>query len=193
MVEVLKGEYWSKSEAFLVPLTGLTRTQKYPLKSFLFWNEYSIEDYFLILKFIYDDYEDFMKYSRRVIFPTLDKSGYLIESYDFEKETVFVLDISEWALDIEMFKAGKYSKMSKAAKELVNNYHTFYDKGPKILIEVAAALDPNARFPVLGNMTAIEYVAENYMLDLGMLKALGELGGIYNEKEETLVIKEKEV
>jgi hypothetical protein len=186
MVEVLKKEYWSKSEAFLLPLTGLTKSQKYGLKTYLFWNDLSIEDYYLILRFSWTNYEDFVAYCRRVIFPVLDRNGYLVESHDFEGDTVLVLNISEWALDIEMFLKGKYSKMSRDAKDTITEFHTFYDKGPKIMIEISASLEPNAKYPVLESSTAIEYVAYNYGLDLAELKKIGELGGIYDKDKETL-------
>lgn len=186
MVEVLKKEYWSKSEAFLLPLTGLTKSQKYNMKSYLFWGEYSIENYQLIVSFSYKNYEEFLKYCKKIVFPILDRNGYLIESYDFEGQSVFVLDISEWALDVEMFLKGKYSKMSKDAKKLITEFHTFYDKGPKILIEISASLDPNDKYPILDDMTAIEYVAEYYKFDIKELKKIGELGSIYDKKNETL-------
>lgn len=187
MVEVLKKEYWSKSQVFLLPLTGLTKSQKYDIKSYLYWNDYSIENYNLILRFRYTSYEEFLKYAKRVIFPTLDKNGYLIETHDFDNETVMVLDMSEWARDIEMFLLGKYSRMSGDAKDIIMEFHTFYEKGYKIMIEISAALNPNDKFPLLGNMTAIEYVAEQYELNLEELKKIGELGGIYDKDKETLI------
>jgi hypothetical protein len=193
MVEILKKEYWSKSEAFLLPLTGLAKTHKYKLKTFLFWNDFSIEDYKLILKFTWDDYEEFVHYCRRVVFPVLDRNGYLIESHDFDKETVIILDISEWALDIEMFLKGKYSKMSKDAKDTITEFHTFYDKGPKIMIEISASLEPNAKYHMLDGLTAIEYVADKYGFNLTDLKAGGELGGVYNKDKETLIINDEKV
>lgn len=191
MVEVLKEEYWSKSEAFLLPLTGLSKTQKYAIKTYLFWEKYSIEDYQLIIKFTYDNYNEFLHYCRRILFPILDRNGYLVESHDFGHETVMVLDISEWALDIEMFLKGKYSKMSRDAKDTITEYHTFYDNGPKIMIELTASLEPNAKYGVLGNMTAIDYVAEHYGLPLAELRKVGEIGGIYNVEKETLTLKSK--
>lgn len=193
MVEILKKEYWSKSEAFLLPLTGLSKTHKYNLKTYLFWNNFSVEDYDLILKFTWDNYEEFVKYCRTVIFPVLDRNGYLVETHDFDHETVMVLNISEWALDIEMFLKGKYSKMSRDAKDTITEFHTFYDKGPKIMIEISASLDPNSKYAMLGNVTAIEYVAENYGIDLADLKEIGELGGIYDKNKETLITNNENV
>lgn len=188
MVEVLKRVYWSKSEAFLLPLTGLVRSRRYPIKTYLFWNKYSIENYQLIAVFNWTNYYDFLIYCKRSIFPVLDKNGYLIESYDGKDYTVYVLDISEWALDIEMFLRGKYSKMSNNAKEKIVDYHTFYDKEAKILIEIQAAIEPLAKYSILDNMTAIEYVAENYGLPLNELSKIGELGSIYDIYKETLYV-----
>lgn len=193
MIEILKDKYWSKSEAFLLPLTGLAKSQKYHLRTFLFWNEYSIEDYNLILKFSWDNYPDFVTHCRRVIFPVLDRNGYLVETYDFDKETVMVLNISEWALDVEMFLKGKYSKMSRDAKDTIQEFHTFYDKGPKIMIEISASLDPNDKCLILGNQTPIEYVADTYGLDLVELKKVGELGGIFDKEKETLVLNDEKI
>lgn len=188
MIEILKKDYWSKSEAFLLPLTGLAKTHKYHFKTYLFWNDFSIENFELILKFNWDDATEFLDYCRRVVFPILDRNGYLIEIHDFDKETLMILDMSEWALDIEMFLKGKYSKMSKQAKSLITEFHTYYDRGSKIRIEISASLEPNTKYQLLGNQTAIEYVAENYGLDLAELKKIGELGGIYDKEKETLIL-----
>jgi len=193
MVEILKGAYWSKSEAFLLPLTGLSRTQKYQMTSFLYWEDYSIDNFQLILRFKHDNLVEFVKYCRKTVFPILDSGGYLIEIYDFENETVMVLDMSVWGMDIEMFLRGKYSKMSRDAKDMITEYHTFYDRGPKILIEISAALEPTQKFSALGGVSALEYAADNYGLDLAELKKVGELGGIFDKEKETLECKSEGV
>jgi hypothetical protein len=64
MIEVLKSEYWSKADAFLLPLTGLKKEQPYELNSYLFWKDYSVKDYKLILSFSYEDYETFVTWCR---------------------------------------------------------------------------------------------------------------------------------
>ena len=171
----------------MLPLSGISKTQKYPIETYLFWDDYSIEDYNLMVKFTYDDYDEFIKYCKQVIFPIWDKNGYVIESHDFGKETVFILDISEWALDVQMFLAGKYSRFSKEAKEVIQEYHIFYTKGkPQIEIEIAAILEPTRKHAILGDLNSIEYVSEYYGLPLPELQKLGEIGGIYNKEKETL-------
>src|SRR5262245_46397191 len=106
MIEVLKSTYWSKSQAFLLPLTGLSKTLQYPVKSYLFWDEYSIDNYQLILHWEYEDYDEFLSYCRKHVFPVLDKKGCLTEVFDGDGGSVFIVDISEWALDVEMFMKG---------------------------------------------------------------------------------------
>lgn len=186
MIELLKGEYESKSEAFLLPLTGLAKTLNYKLESYLFWEEYSIEDYYLIIKFTHDDYNDFLQYCRRQIFPVLDRNGYLVETYDFPNQCVMVLNMSEWAWDIEKFLQGKYSKMSRDAKDTIHEYHSFYDKGNKILIDIEAILEPNVKYDILGKMTPIEYVSDTYGLPINEMRKVGEIGAIYKKDKETL-------
>lgn len=186
MIELFKEEYWSKSYAFLLPLTGLSKTQNFKLDSYLFWEDYSIEDYFLIIKFSYDNYSKFLEYCTRKIFPDLDKDNHIIEIYDFDNCTVMILDISEWALDIELFLKGKYSKISRNAKDIITEFHTYYDKGNKISLDIKAALEPNNKESILNDMTPIEYAAHAYGFSLSEMKKLGEVGGIYNKEKETL-------
>ena len=45
MIELLQKEYYSKADVFLLPLTGIKRQEDVKIESFLFWREYSIEDY----------------------------------------------------------------------------------------------------------------------------------------------------
>lgn len=190
MIKVLKkvpkGTYWSKSQTFLLPLTGLKKTIKYTIKSYLFWEDYSIENYQIMVVFLYDNYDEFVDYCKKKIFPVLDKNGYLIESYDFTGCTVFVLDISEWALDIELFIKGKYSKLSNQAKDMIIDYHTYYDKENSVDITITAPLHPFDTYPILDDMTAIDYVAEQYELDAVNLRKVGELASIYEKENETL-------
>lgn len=220
MVHVLKEEYFSKADSFILPLTGLPKTSIFTVRSFLFWEENSIEDFKLAVTYAYTDKQMFQGYCKQSVFPILDKNGYLIESYDFEKQsiliyatedhkkvlkekldfdylTVFVLDLSEWAMDITMFLAGRYSKLSKKAKSMADAFHTYFRKGQeKFPIHIEAILYPNNIIeavnkkdePILGKLTPIEYVAKNYGLSLTDLQEIGELGSIYDISKETLTI-----
>lgn len=185
MVNVLKTEYWSRADSFLLPLTGLKKDGPFEMESYLFWNDYSIQDYRLIVSFSYEDYDKFMTYCRDAVFPSLDKKGYLVETHDIRDRSIFILDISEWALDIEMFLEGKYSKLSREAKEKIEEHHTFNKN--KIPIHIYSVLYPNMKMKLLDNKSPIEYVAENYGISLVELEKIGEIGSLYDEMTETLL------
>jgi hypothetical protein len=200
MVEVLKDYYFSKADAFILPLTGLSNNRKFTLRSFLFWEDFDIENFNLIVTYSYEDREEFVKYARKFIFPILDKNGYLLESYDFKGMSVFILDLSEWAMDITQFLRGKYSKLSKVAKEKIWAFHAYYVKDEERLpVHIYSTLYPNKKTDIeigdgkkeegiLGKLTPIEYVAKNYGFSLTELQKVGELGSIYDIKNETLTI-----
>lgn len=188
-IEVLKSTYWSKSKAFLYPLTGLNKTLSYPVESYLFWDGYSIYNYQLILYWRWENYDDFLNYCRENIFPVLDKNGYLMETFDGDNSSVFILDMSEWALDIEMFLKGKYSKLSASAKDTIEEHHRYYERAAsKIAPEISAALEPHTKFKAYGGLSAIEYVAQEYGFDLDELTKVGELAPFYDKEAETLKV-----
>lgn len=184
MIEILLEDYWSKSDAFLMPLTGLHREEFYEVKSYLFWNEYSIEDYYLIMCISYEDdsYDEMLRYCKQNIFPKLDN---IVENYDIQGRSIYILDMSEWAMDIQMFLEAKYSKMSREAKKLIENYHRF-DK-TKIPVEIYSCMYPNKNMSLLGNLTPIEYCSKHYGLDLETMKQVGEVGAKYDRMSETLL------
>lgn len=183
VIEIIKSEYWSKSDAFLLPLTGMSKPKNFTIRSYLFWNGYSIEDYKLTVT-ISGDKVDRDEYMRKQIFPAFDKNGYLVECYEGAEVTIYVLDISEWAMDIEMFLSGKYSKFSDEAKKMIQKYHT-YNKD-NIYIHYYAVLYPKEKLSILGNKSSIQYVIENYGPGFEAMEEIGEIGSIYDNEAETL-------
>lgn len=197
MIQVLKDKYFSKADTYILPLTGLPKSTHYSPKSYLFWEDYSIEDLQLIVVYSYVNKHEFINYCRKYIFPVLDRKCYLMESYDFEGKTVFVLDMSEWSMDIIQFLNGKYSKLSKEAKDRIESFHIYYVKDEPITpVHIYSTLYPSKvidkeKGEPLGKMTPIEYVAKNWELNLPLLQQVGELGSIYDIKEETLTIRQE--
>lgn len=185
MIELLKEQYESKADNFILPLTGLEKSDMYDMRSHLFWNEYSIEDYKFMISFCSDKYDFLVAYLKAKVFPVLDRKGYLIESHEIGDRTVLVLDLSEWAMDIQQFLTGKYSKMSKEAKTLIEKYHTYNIN--QISIYIYATLYPGLQMAKLENMTPIEYVSHYYDLELEELKKTGEIGSMYDKMSETLI------
>lgn len=184
MVDVLKSEYFSKADTFLLPLTGLKKIEPFEVNSYLFWNGNTIQDYKLTVVFHYTDYESFMKYCQNYLFLIWDPKGYLLESYDYENKTIFILDMSEWAMDIEQFLAGKYSKLNQKVKDIIFNYHKI-NKG--VPTHIYAALYPKMKMSVLEGVTPIEYVSKHYEFNENVMFKLGEVGGIYDKFSETLL------
>ncbi len=184
--KVFKSEYWSKAEAFVLPLTGLKKEPS--MKAFMFWNEYSLENYQLVVQFEYDVREEFDEHCKRYVFPTLDKGGYLVEAYSPEEgKTIFVLDMSEWAMNIEFILAGKYSKLTKEAKNLIMLYHANARPCGTPPIYVSGVLYPHEAVVFLDGMTPMEYMAEEFGLDYDSLHKSGEIGSTYDRAAETLV------
>jgi len=190
IIEIIKSEYWSKSDAFLLPLTGIKKSILTNVRSYLFWKNYSIENYNLIVVVEGSDKFERDEYARMELFPVFDKNGYLIESYDSEDKSIYVLDISEWAMDIEMFISGKYSKMSSEAKKMIVKFHT-YNKS-NIHVHIYGVLYPKEPLPILDNKSPLQYVIDNYGEGFEALEEIGEIGGIYVKESETLVISDNE-
>jgi len=185
MVDLIFADYWSKSDAFLLPLTGLRKEYEHEMKSYLFWEDYSIVDYKLILTFTYEDYDKFKQFCKDYIFPKLDIGVLLVENYDYMGRAIFILDMSEWAFDIDMFLYGKYSKFSKEAKNVIERFH----RSPqgKIKCYLYSALHPQEKQSLLGDLNALDYLVQNYEFDSEVVHRNGEIGGIYDKNNETLL------
>ncbi len=183
MIKLIEKKNWS--DEFLLPLTGLKKSREFNQKTYLFWRENSINDYKLVLTLSSVDYDDMLKYCRTVVFPTLDRNGYLLENYDVDGKSIFILDMSEWAMDIELFMQGRYSRMSIEAKKLIDKFHLL--PGGKKSIQLKAVLYPREPMTVLENLTPIEYICKYYGFDLEEVKRIGEIGSLFNLNEETLI------
>lgn len=182
MIELLVKRDWS--DDYLLPLTGLKKIPA-KVKSYLFWRENTINDYKLVLAL--EKEEGVNEYIKNYLFPTLNKKGYLLENYDVGDSIIFILDMSEWAMDIEQFVKGKYSKLSLDAKKMIEKYHMV---GNIIDIRIGAVMFPNKSYALLDKMTPIEYICHHYDLDLERVSYIGEIGSLYNEMAEKLVLKE---
>lgn len=189
MIPLLKKSdegYWRKSDTFLLPLTGLPNNKLFNMKSYLFWNDYGVDNYQLILTFDYEEYDQFIRHLKTNILPYLDKNSCILESYDYENKSVFVLDMSEWAIDIEMFMVGKYSKLSREAKLAIEKFYLNPATG-KLTIQIWGILYPHSETETLDNMTALDYMIKGYGLDAQAIRKIGEVGSIFDREQETLV------
>ncbi len=184
-MEIFEKEYVSVSDTYLLPLTGLSKESEIPVKSFLFWKDYTIDNYQLILVYEYSDTKKLQDFLCTEVFPVLDREGYALETHDIDNKCIFILDISEWAFDIGLCLSGKYSKLSEEAKVKIQRFHR--DEKKEVSKAIWVALFPNKAIEMFKNKTAIEYVATEYGLDLSLLQRVGELGSKYITMNETLL------
>lgn len=196
-VDVLLNSYWSKSDAFLLPFTGMKKVEEFDVGAFMFWENYTIEDYKLIVKIEYGcRYDEFETYLKERL---LVESNKVIQVYPYEGFSIFIFDIADWYEDIETLLNGKYSMFTRKAKDTIERYHMYYEDGkPQVDINIFTCLYPNSKESVLDGMTAIDYVIKNYImvgtpskLDLEtakIMKSGGQVCSIYDKKEETLVL-----
>jgi hypothetical protein len=180
MIELLQKEYFSKADTFLLPLTGIKKTESVKIESFLFWREYSIEDYKLTV--CIEDYDEAFMES---FMQQIDENSHVTECFTSGSRTIFIVDISEWAQDIELFLIGKYSKLSDAAKKRIIKYHTF--DGNSIKLWIKAILKPDEPRDLLDGMTPIQYVCHHYEFDEDEMNRIGEIGPVYKADKETLL------
>lgn len=184
--DVILDTDWSKSDAFLLPLLGIKKDTGFEVNSYLFWKDHTIEDYKLVLAISYNSQDLFQEFLRTNLLPQLDRESLVLESYDLANRSIFVIDMSEWKMDIEAFLAGKYSLLSERAKKMIEKYHA--PKSTKMPAHILCALYPTKVYEVLNKMNALEYVAKYWGLPLDELTKLGEIGAIYNKKAETLIV-----
>lgn len=178
MIELLQKEYYSKADVFLLPLTGIKRQEDVKIESFLFWREYSIEDYKLTVTIENSEYiSQFLK--------EVDENSNVTECFNTDDRTIFILDLSEWAQDIEMFLMGKYSMLSDAAKQKIMKYHTL--NGNTIKVWIKATLKPTEPREILDGLTPIQYVCLHYEFDEDEMNRIGEIGAKYEPILETLM------
>lgn len=176
-------EKWSKSEAFLLPLTGLRRDIRFDPHTYLFWGKFSIENYQLILT--YNNEEGIDTHCKNVVFPAIDNRCIILENYNLSERVIFVIDVSVWGKDIDMFLKGKYSMFSKDAQKMIEQFHLLEVRS--VPEHIFGVLYPAKPSPAYGNKSAIEAIAHEYGLDMNTLMEIGEIGSIYDRTDETLL------
>lgn len=184
-MEIFRSAYKSMADTLLLPLTGIPKDSRLTVGSFLFWRDYSIFEYNIIITIDFD--ESISEIKRKldtIIIPALDKNAPIREVYEIGKRLILVLDMSYWMSDINHFLNGKYSKISDKAKAIIKNYHS--DNNGVIGHFLWCILYPNKKSSFLGDKTPIEYASQEYGFDYYELSKVGEIGNKYDKTAETL-------
>ena len=126
----------TKTNKFILPLLSTDYlTREYFLYDTFFENAYIgankdiplniYTEYPLILLYRYSESEIYRNFETRIRNHPL-----FIKTYDINKyQVLFIFDVGEYAIDIELFKQGSYSKLSESLKKKIMNFYGFLDGG----------------------------------------------------------------
>lgn len=184
-IELLKTTYFSKADTFLYPLCGHSKVENsddLEIESFLFWKNFSVYDYKLIVSISGENSEN---YINQIFLPKICKTTKVSMYFTSAQKNIFIIDMSEWMLDIEMFIEGKYSKLSREAKNRIVKYHT--DEKGEIKLWISSILTPDKPRDLLNKMTPLKYVSLYYEFDEEEMLKIGEIGPKFDTFQETLL------
>ena len=126
----------TKTNRFILPLlSNKAVTREYFLYDTFFENAYIgvdkninlniYTDYPLVLLYRYSESEIYRKFETRI-----RNHPFFLKTYDVNKHQVlFIFDVGEYAIDIELFKQGAYSQLSEQLKKKIMEFYGFLDGG----------------------------------------------------------------
>lgn len=202
MMEIFERDYWSKSKNFLLPLTGVKKVPELDLRAYMKWGEYGVANGQLVVKVEYGaQWAVFQSFVQGL---AANGRAFLTEAYHGEGVSVLIFDLSEWGEDLQRFIEGKYSQFSTAAKDLIRDYHIFYQDGkPLMNVTLKSCIYANDVAPEMDNLTPLEYAIRHYVIgerptpmDFDTAKAWrkrGELCAAPDVDKETLVMDESQL
>ena len=167
-------EYFQKSKVFLYPLLGIKKGVKFvPLQTYISWNGYYTENMykFLCLYSVDKNNPEFEKFQKLHLRSHPDFEEYHVID---DKNHLYVFDLSKYKRDINKFKKGKYSTISKRSKEIITKF--FGDKGT-IADYVESYLFPDFYWDDYSDILDV---------DIQDLIAVGELCDLPNLEKEDL-------
>lgn len=137
MIKKLYAKYFQKSRSFLYPLTGLSRKMPYPPRqTYVAWKDvYRPEDNKLIVVFdigletpAWKTFLEKRVYNSPLFFDTcqseeeiINKNGEVIK----RQLQVVVYDFSFYSSDMDLFREGKYSKLSMEFKQKIREFYGY--------------------------------------------------------------------
>lgn len=215
---LLEKTYIQKSRLFLLPLTGLKRhahfreTDTYISAPELIATQYpegiTFDDKILIVVYskLYKIKHDNIFNQINSNFKNIDagdetgwdiyensvvSNRYIIAFHETQDEFIYTFDLSDWTKDWHLFLKGRYSQMSKKAKDLVKNYR-WNSLKPIEQRKLYCYLYPSETFPD-EKKTCFEKFSEDLGYPVAELEKVKELCSKPNLKLETFKITKKEL
>jgi hypothetical protein len=179
MIKDIYRKYFQKSFSFLYPLLEISKKSYKPSQTYIEWEGlYSKDSRKLICIYKREDSEKWREFEKEVLInhPMLD---YCLP-FD-ENKVVYVFDFNIYRDDFDNFIDGKYSKMSTHAKKLLTSYYGIHT--PEWVF-IESYLFPESYF---------DKYAEILMIDVQLLKEVGELCEVYDSEKELCTVKHPEI
>lgn len=176
--------YWSRADTLFFPLLGISKNKVFNPNSYLFWNEYSIENYHLILEFNHSENSYIQSFINLI-----NKNTPILEIYEVHDRIIMIVDLSTYAEDVDKILKGKYSRISNEAKGYIKSFNKEYVNGEHVISQyLYAAINPKDACSAFNNKSPIEFVSEQLGLDLEIMQENGEVAGLYDRMSETLIV-----
>ena len=169
-------QYFQKSKVFLYPLLGVEQGIKIvPVNTYVCWkNLYSTSDRRLICVYEENDKSRFHEFEKNTL-----KSNLLYETSITldDKRTAIIFNYSFYKSDYDCIIEGKYSKLSKNSKDIIEK---FFINNSKMAERVNSFLYPEEHHQSL---------ADKLGVDFNVIQNLHEICSKLNIKNETLIYK----
>lgn len=180
MINDLYRKYFQKSFTFLYPLLEFKKSVKQkPLQTYIVWSDvYDTSSRKLICVYKKEDTDQWRTFEREELLNhrMLD---YCLPAHD--ENIVYVFDFNIYKEDFDNFINGKYSKMSKRAKQILTSYYGIHT--PEWVF-VESYLFPESYF---------DKYAEILQVDVNELKKVGELCDMLDFEKETYLVENSEI
>jgi hypothetical protein len=185
-MNLVLNSYFQKSFWMLYPLLNIPKTVGYkPLNTYIkdVYLNISEHDYKLLLCYKhYRDEETFKSFESIYLLNNI----FYKNSYQTNDYNIYIFDISYYKDDYDLFLQGKYSKLSKKVKEIINSYFS-KSSSTKILYH------PKINAYLYPNKNVYKQIAEEIGETYETISSIKEVLNKPNLEKETLKIKIEDV
>jgi hypothetical protein len=180
MMSDIYRKYFQKSFSFLYPLLGFDKNLKTkPKQTYIIWEDvFKTDSRKLVCVYKRDTSSEWKIFERE----HLISHRMLDYCLPIDDDTiVYVFDFNTYQDDYDNFLEGKYSKFSKHAKQILGDYYGVHT--PEWVF-IESYLYPESYF---------QRYSEILLVDVELLKKVGELCPIFDEEKEKYQVKHPEL
>lgn len=121
VITSLYGKYFQKSRAFLFPILGIKKTNKFlPMGTYIsIDDEINTDEMKLICVYKYSDTQEYIDFEKELLL----SNSYFERVIKFDIYRIYIFDLSLYEIDWFNFLGGKYSNLSKDLKNIIKKYY----------------------------------------------------------------------